>query len=209
MAKLNHLFSAIFFLTTCLGAGAQSYALRYRSPEGDSVAANAALQRIFASRNEAGLYIYQLPSLLQGRGYLTASVDSVRYDSLSAQVVLFLGEQYRWAQVNTRAADEAVLEAIRWPQHALAGNMDFTTLHTWQQKILDYLEENGHPFGKVYLDSIGINGSAVRAVLAIDQGPLYKVDSIRVFGNVKVKNDFLQRYLDMPNGSIYNKKDRK
>ncbi|HLX67745.1 MAG TPA: BamA/TamA family outer membrane protein, partial [Puia sp.] len=39
------------------------------------------------------------------------------------------------------------------------------------------------------------------------KGPLYKIDSIRVFGNAKISTEFLQRYLNIPNGSIY-RKDR-
>lgn len=206
MAKLNHLFAAIVFLTTCLSAGAQSYTVRYHTPEGDTALHQyTSLQTSFASRNEAGLYLNNLPSVLQTRGFISASVDSVRYDSLSARVVLFLGERYQWAQLHTRPSDASLLEAVRWPA-SLPGTIDFATLHSWQQKILDYLEENGHPFGKVYLDSIGIDHGSVSGVLSIDQGPLYKVDSIRVYGDVKVKNEFLQRYLDLPNGSVYNKK---
>ena len=206
MAKLKHLFAAICFLTTCCIAGAQSYAVHYHTPEGDTaLQQHTPLQTAFASRNEAGLYLNQLPSVLQTRGFISASVDSIRYDSTSARVVLFLGERYQWAQLHTRPSDELLLEAVRWPQD-IPSNMDFTTLQSWQQKILDYLEDNGHPFGRVYLDSIGIDHGAVSGVLAIDQGPLYKVDSIRVYGDVKVKNEFLQRYLDLPNGSPYSRK---
>src|SRR5439155_13018594 len=72
--------------------------------------------------------------------------------------------------------------------------------------ILDYLEENGRPFGKTWLDSIRIEGRDVKATLRIKEGPPYKIDSIRVYGDAKVSNSFLQRYLDLPNGSLYNKK---
>ena len=32
----------------------------------------------------------------------------------------------------------------------------------------------------------------------MDKGPLYKIDSIRVFGNGKISNEYLQRYLGYP-----------
>jgi len=84
--------------------------------------------------------------------------------------------------------------------------MDFSQVQNWQSKILDYLENNGHPFAKIYLDSLQIGeDSKVSATLKINEGPLYKIDSIRIYGNVKVSNNFLQRYLDINNGSIYNK----
>lgn len=150
--------------------------------------------------------MFQLPFLLQGKGYITASIDSVQYDSMAATAVVFLGEQYKWAKLSVHEKDVALLEAVRWSPGSLKGPVDFAMLHLYQQKILDYLEEHGKPFGKVYLDSISINGDEVAAVLKIETGPIYRVDSIRVYGDVKVNNDFLQRYLEIPNGSIYNKK---
>jgi outer membrane protein assembly factor BamA len=206
MAKLKHLLAAISFLTTFCSGRAQSYIVHYQTPEGDtSLVQNLALQRAFSSQPEANFYILQLPSLLQGKGYIAASLDAVQYDSTSAKAVIYLGEQYKWARIDTRAEDADLLQAVRWPDKP-EGPVNFTTLYGWQQKVLDYLEENGRPFGKVYLDSISINGDEVNAVLKIEPGPLYKIDSIRVYGDAKVSNEFLQRYLEIPNGSIYNKK---
>jgi outer membrane protein assembly factor BamA len=98
------------------------------------------------------------------------------------------------------------MEAAHWNDKAFSGPVNFATLQDGQKKILDYLEENGHPFGKVYLDSITIQGEQVKAALVINKGPLYKIDSIRIFGNVKINYSYLQRYLGIANGSIYNKK---
>lgn len=39
----------------------------------------------------------------------------------------------------------------------------------------------------------------------MDQGPVYHIDSIHVVGNVKVSNLFLQKYLDIPAKSLYNR----
>jgi outer membrane protein assembly factor BamA len=205
MAKLKHLFTAIAFLTTFMGR-AQSYAVYYRTPEGDTSIGQAfSLQKAFFSQADAGIYIIQLPSLLQGKGFITASVDSIQYDSVSATVVVYPGEQYKWARITTRDQDAFILQSVRWPGN-FEGAVDFNTLRAWERKILDYLEENGRPFGRVYLDSITINKNEVQALLKIDEGPVYKIDSIRVYGDAKVNKEFLQRYLEISNGSIYNKK---
>ena len=42
-------------------------------------------------------------------------------------------------------------------------------------------------------------------LLKVKKGVLYKVDSIRQLGNAKMSNKFLQRYLSISNGSLYNK----
>ena len=71
--------------------------------------------------------------------------------------------------------------------------------------MLTYLENNGYPFAKIFLDSINLTGDSATANLVVDKGPLYKIDSIRVYGNARISNDFLQHYLDIPNGSIYSR----
>ena len=206
MAKLKYLLAAISFLTTYFSSEAQSYFVYYTTPEGDTlISQKLSLQNIFSSQAEASLYVVQIPSKLQNKGYITSSLDSIRFDSLSASAVIYLGEQYKWAKVTTLQHDASILQSVRWPEN-LEGPIDFNALQLWQKKILDYLEENGRPFGKVYLDSIHLEGNNINAVLKIDPGPLYKIDSIRVFGDAKVSNEFLQRYLEIPNGSIYNKK---
>jgi outer membrane protein assembly factor BamA len=45
----------------------------------------------------------------------------------------------------------------------------------------------------------------VWAKLKVNKGPRYKIDSIRIQGNAKISNDYLQRYLDIRNGSIFSK----
>ena len=207
MAKLTHLFTAILFLTLSLAGRAQTYPVVYHQPA-DSAAsmAQAGLQTVFSNRTEAAAYIGRLPSILQAKGFVSASLDTVRIDSSGARIVLYLGEQYAWKKIATRLKDAWILDGVRWPAGSLAGAADFSGLHTWQQKILDHLEDNGHPFGKVYLDSIAIDGGRISGTLAIDEGPFYKIDSISVHGNARINNDFLQRYLDISNGSPYSRK---
>ncbi|HEU4473049.1 MAG TPA: BamA/TamA family outer membrane protein [Flavisolibacter sp.] len=205
MAKLKHLFAVLSFLTVCLYGWSQPYVVSYSSGQAET-GRNAGLQTAFASRTEAGAYISRLPSLLQAQGFITASVDSVKLDSAGGKVSLFLGEQYRWKEIRTRPVDAGLLEAIRWPSTSFSGAIDFAMLRGWQQKVLDHLEDNGHPFGKVYLDSVNIEGREVSGLLTIEQGPFYRIDSIRVFGDARVSNEFLQRYLDIYNGSAYSRK---
>jgi outer membrane protein assembly factor BamA len=67
------------------------------------------------------------------------------------------------------------------------------------------MENNGYPFASVSLDSIRFEGDSVHAVMKLDKGPLYKIDSIRNLGNGSITSNFLQQYLGIRNGSIYRK----
>jgi outer membrane protein assembly factor BamA len=164
------------------------------------------LQTEFVSRLSCIEYVNKLPSLLQSKGFVTSSIDSSLFDSTSAKLVLYLGQQYKWAHINIAAAEPQVLALSGWNDKFFADKpINFNQLKGLQERMLVYLENNGYPFGKIFLDSININGDSVNANLMIDKGPLYKIDSIRVYGNAKISNEFLQRYLEIPNGSIYNR----
>ena len=167
---------------------------------------NLKLQTAFSSKESCIEYVNKLAPDLHARGYLTASIDSVVFDSTSARMLLYVGEAYKWAHLSTVSIDPSLLSAVGWNERQFPGKpMNFPTIKAWQERMLDYLENNGYPFAKIFLDSLELNNDSVSAVLKVDKGPLYIIDSIRVFGDAKLSNNFLQRYLEIPNGSIYNK----
>jgi outer membrane protein assembly factor BamA len=206
MAKLKLLLLGLLLILLKNVSG-QTYPVHYFITDADSaMKKQIELKENFSSLWEARDYINSLPVLLQHKGFITASVDSIHLDSSSAFVQLFFGQQYKWTKINTRAMDEDILSAIRWPRSSFKNTgIDWSSIQNWQDQILAYLENNGYPFAKISLDSINIQQNEAEALLKIDRGYLYKLDSIRLWGNTKISREFLQRYLDLPNGSIYNK----
>jgi len=191
-----------------LGGWAQ-YALRIEPVDTDSVflQKKLGLTTSFKSREACTEYIYNLVPLLQGKGYFTASVDTVSYGATEARLKLFLGHTWRWASIDTRHVDPSLLAAVAWNARSFAHRpLDYRQFQARQQLMLDYLENNGYPFARISLDSIALRDSGeVAAVLKVDKGPIYKIDSIRVYGTAKISNEFLQRYLNISNGSMYRK----
>jgi outer membrane protein assembly factor BamA len=163
----------------------------------------------FRSRELCTEYIYNLIPSLQAKGYVTASVDSAKYGAKEATIRLFVGATWKWANIDTRRIDPTLLAAAAWNAKAFAGKpLDMRQYQYRQRLLLDYMENNGYPFAKVSLDSVTLrDSSGISAILKVDKGPLYKIDSIRVYGSAKISNEFLQRYLNIPNGSLY-RKDR-
>ena len=198
----------VFSLLSIYTSAQTKYQLNIHGVDKDSaqLVKELGIQTEFISRFACTDYITNLPGLLQAKGYVTASIDSLQYDSLAARMVLFAGNRYLWAQLDTKNIEPALLDAIGWRKTLFLDKpMDFVQVQQWQERILDYLENNGHPFAKVQLDSLQIDNEKVFATLIVKNGPLYKIDSIRIFGNAKITNSFLQRYLDISNGSIYSK----
>jgi len=212
MTKINQLILlfAVLFISALLNRSVaqDKYELNFRIVDKDSAVLNTiGLQNSFDSRAACTDYVNKLPSFLQSKGFVAASIDSLTYDSLAAHLVIFLGEAYHWTEINTDRVNPSLLNAVGWRQKNFPGKpIDFGQLNGWQEKIIDYLENNGHPFAKVFLDSVQIlDDNRVSGILKVEEGPLYKIDSIRVYGNAKVSSNFFQHYLDISNGSIYNK----
>ena len=163
------------------------------------------LKSVFDTRQNAEIYLNSIPVTLLGKGFPTASVDSIIYDSLTSRVVLYLGEQYKWVQINTDSIDQDVLYNTGWHEKQFDNKkIDFSRLQFQQEKILNYYENSGYPFAEVSLENIEISGDKIKGDLRVKKGILYHIDSIRIIGNVKIKNLFLQHYLGITNGSIYN-----
>jgi len=161
----------------------------------------------FKTKEGCTEYIYTIPALLQAKGYMTASIDSVHDEPGGTSVRLYVGETWRWAHIDTRKVEPALLTAVSWNEKSFSHHLlDFRYFQSRQQMLLDYLENNGYPFAKISLDSVVVKDDGeLSARLNIDKGPLYKIDSIRIYGTAKISSDFMQRYLNIPNGSIYRK----
>lgn len=209
MAKVRPHLSILFFLLLGNSVFAQQrYLLHIRPVDKDSafITDVLGLQKDFYNREACAGYINNLPAYLQTKGYVTASLDTVQYDSSAARIVLYLGEAYRWTRLDASQVDPELLEAVGWRERAFSNkSIDFALVASLQQKMLGYLENNGHPFARIYLDSLQLEGEEVSAKLKVNKGPAYAIDSIRIFGNAKISNDYLQRYLDIKNGSSYSK----
>ncbi len=211
MAKLiPYKLSAVGFCFLLLlyskGVFAQNnYRLTIFPVDKDTVAiSKLALKTVFQSKAQGEDYIQKLVMLLQSRGYLSSSVDSVSYGNTSATIHLFLGDKFQLDNINIHPNDEAVLNAVGWKLSALNNQqLNLTRYRLLQEKLLDYFENNGYPFARLRLDSIVLDKEMSKASLTIDRGILYRVDSIRLFGNTRISKSFLYRYLAIDKGSLY------
>lgn len=186
----------------------KSYALIIHAAGKDSSfnVGTLGLQTAFSSNTDASAYVAKIPSILISKGYPAASIDSTWADSSNLHIILFSGPKYNWLQLQVSGIDQQALDASGYIQKNFTDKpVNFSQLQVLQQRLLNYYEKNGYPFAAVFLDSIQLDEDKMAAVLKAERGVLYHIDSIRVFGNLKLNKNFLQRYLDIKNGSIYNK----
>ena len=185
------------------------YPLHIQSVDKDSlfIHKQLGLSNSFRNKDVCAEYIYTLPTLLSKKGYLTASVDSIGSDSAGTTIRLYVGEAYKWTRIDVRGVEPTLLSAVAWNEKSFSHRpLDFKQFQARQQQLLNYLEENGYPFAKVSLDSVTLEGNGeVSAKLKVEKGPLYHIDSIRLYGTGRISNEFMQRYLNIPNGCVYKK----
>lgn len=201
------MISMLIFLFFSNIFGQKKYSLHYILSGKDTLynAQQLGLATTFDGKEFADVYLSGLPAKLISKGFPAASVDSVVYDSTVANVNLYLGDQYKWIEINTDSVDEKLLDATGWnAKQFINKTIDFTRLQQQKEKILSYYENNGYPFATVSLNNIEIMDNKIKGDLDVKKGPLYHIDSIRIFGKAKIKNLFLQHYIDINKGSIYN-----
>jgi outer membrane protein assembly factor BamA len=211
MSRLRCITGMMLLMVLSLYAGAQgNYRLHYIFIDKDTGfrPESIDLPSLFTGEEACRKYVGQLISSLHDQGYITASADSVVFDSASARLWIYTGEIYRWEGLNADSADKKTLAAVGWNNRAFTGTpLDFKQVNSWQGRLLNYYENNGYPFAQIMLDSLMIRNGNISGKLITGKGPAYTIDSIRVYGNVKISNVFLQKYLGIENGSPY-KKDR-
>ena len=212
---LSHVLPFVFIMLILFSESVfcqATYELHYLVTDKDTSYAiqQPNLKTAFKSKGDATFYLNKLPVTLMNMGFPTASVDSVMYDTIFASVKIYLGKKYTWARISTDSIDPYVLDQTGWHENQFENKeMDFVRLQSQQKRILEYYENSGYPFAAVSLKDIQIDNDRVSAQLYVNKGALYHIDSIRVYGKVKIKNLFLQHYLDIYDGSSYSFKKLK
>jgi outer membrane protein assembly factor BamA len=170
------------------------------------IAQNLALQTSFENKDRCNEYVKKLPLLLQSKGYIAASVDSVLTVENQTIIYLFVGQNYGFISLHVPAANESLVQQAGWKYNGDGKlPLSFQDYAPAQEKLLNYLENNGYPFAKISFDSISLSEERIQAVLKIDKGPLYHIDSIRLYGPGKISRNFIHRYLNIERGSLYQK----
>ena len=163
------------------------------------------LKTQFTSQNLCIEYVQQLPQILQSKGYISASVDSFTVGKTSNTIYLFIGEKYVWQHLQVNPNDWVLLTQAGVQQQSFeASPFNPQQVELVQEKLLNYFETVGYPFASIQFDSLQITNQEVNAKLIINKGILYKMDSIRIFGNANINKSYLYKYLNLPIGSVYN-----
>ncbi|MCB0791078.1 MAG: BamA/TamA family outer membrane protein [Flavobacteriales bacterium] len=145
-----------------------------------------------------------LVSVMNGRGYLEASVDTchVRNDTTYCQV--HLGPRYAWADLDLSGVPYEIAQRTRLKERTFAGRpISPRQLVHALNELLEHCENNGHPFASVRLNDLRPSDDGLSASVVLDQGPLITIDSILVKGTAHIADRYLQQELGIRPGDLY------
>jgi len=168
------------------------------------------LKAKFSGLDLANNYINSLPKLFADKGYLVCSVDSVWYLQNNVHIDFYVGKKYNWIQLRTNNIDKSLLSKVGYAAKNFAEKpLNIPEIDLLKERLLTYYENEGFPFAAVYLDSIAINDDKISASLMVNKGLVYRIDSVNNYGKLKLNTKFLQQYLNIINGSVYNREKLK
>jgi outer membrane protein assembly factor BamA len=198
----------ICLLLPCLLLSQNTYKLIVNYIDKDSINQNQlpAIENAFADRVFCNDYVSKLIPLLNSKGFIAASIDKIDEQETQTTLQLYLGKKYQWISLTPIGIEQKAMDISGYSEKQFFKKpINMALLQTVQQRILNYYENNGYPFAEIYLDSVQLNNDKVDALLKVKKGTVYKIDSIRQLGSAKMNPKFLNRYLDIANGSTYNK----
>lgn len=200
----------LFFLqmTIVKPLHAQSLQIQTHRIDTGTVAVPLSINSNYTNTQELVSQIRKIVPNLQEQGYLAASIDSINIINNEYHVYYFQGQQYRWANLMFDSIPPSILVAAGISKLQYANRpLNPASISKICEKLLVQSEENGYPFAKVWLANVQlIAADKISAYLMIDRAELRKVDSIIVNGDLNISNSFIQRYLDIMQGSVYNEK---
>lgn len=148
----------------------------------------------------------QLIGQFRENSYLTASIDSIVFRTKdSAIVFLYVGDQFKWSQLNKGNISDEALSKINFREN-IYFNRPFRGNETslFLEGLLEYYENNGYPFAQVNLVVNGFAEEGIIAELNVIKGPEYNIDSIIINGDSKVGERYLYNYIGLKPGNQYN-----
>lgn len=146
-------------------------------------------------------------ALLHARGHLEAHVDTCVERNGQTTCHVVAGPAYRWARLSGSGIPAEIATATGFREKLYSGRpITPPQVTRLLEGLLRHCEDNGHPFARVWLDSLRREDHGVHAILRLDRGPLVVFDSVVVRGTVRTNLRYLQAHIGIRPGDPYNER---
>jgi Haemolysin secretion/activation protein ShlB/FhaC/HecB len=176
----------------------------------DSVYFAKNVKKQFSFEGDSNFLIQNLTTFVQKQrdeGFLESSLDTFfRQDTTFWKSQIHIGKQYSWSQLKPGNVPTPFLNAIGFNEKFFKRKVfNINEIRRIQENILTYSENHGYPFAQVKLDSIQLYDGNVTATLRLDLGALMTIARLETEGTSRLSLQYLENYLDIRKGMIFNK----
>ncbi|WP_193372309.1 ShlB/FhaC/HecB family hemolysin secretion/activation protein [Pedobacter arcticus] len=137
----------------------------------------------------------------QFAGYFDVDLASERFANDTLFATLDLGTRYKGINLqNGNVAPALIIDLGLKPQFQKNTPIALNALEKTYTIILNYYQNNGHPFAQVWLDSLAKTNEGLQAKIFINEGKKITLDTLRLVGSAKLSQAYLSSYLALKNG---------
>lgn len=139
---------------------------------------------------------------LRRKGFLEANIDSICLNAYNLNAYIHLGNNYKLGKLSHEGLDinQTSEVSFRFANRTINNLSELESTH---KKIINVYNDNGYPFARVKPDTIRIRSNEIIGAWKLHQGNYTIWDSINLKGNIKVRKQFLIKYLDIKPGEPY------
>ncbi|MEP2298309.1 BamA/TamA family outer membrane protein [Algoriphagus sp.] len=195
--KSSLLASILFFLIGGVVCQAQSgYWVKWSSDDPPSKVDWQA----FDSKTAGDQFLDSIQNTFQYEGYLGVIFHAEEVGSDSLKVDFELGEKYFWEKISLGNVPVELAKSLP------TFSQEYRVAYQWMDQVIQGAENNGFPFAQIKLDSLQRDGTALSAVFNYDAGPLILWDSVKVAGDTKTQERYLQNLTGIRPGTPFSQK---
>jgi outer membrane protein assembly factor BamA len=203
LQKKNILLTLLCF--SAVLAFSQPISLQITSPGNSKEISTLNYKKKFNTRDAAIKEVENVLLSLQYKGYLLASADTVYQDDNTLRVVINENSFYKVAYLRLGNLNPNLASKLGISEKLFVNKpFRYREVARSINRIIVHYENNGFPFADVQLDSVQVSDNKVSAVFNVQPHKMFRIDSIKIEGNVKVNRKFLYRYLSIREGMPYN-----
>lgn len=202
------LFVVLLLISSLYIKGQNTYYIKYSFSNNQDIKFNKLkLETKFNDSLSLQKAINLTETKLQIAGYIEANIDSTIDRNNTTKLFISLGHQYKWHNLKTNKDEWINLPNINFKSINFDGKyFNYDDLQSLFNNIITSLENNGYPFAKLKLDDISIKNQEISASLIINKGNLITIDTIILKDYNKIKLNYLEQYLNIEIGEVYNEK---
>ena len=139
------------------------------------------------------------------KGHVLASIDSIEWTENKGVAHYYLGPKFDKIRIQVYDDYNYLLRKIPRVSEKHLLNTPFSPKDVAELLfgLTDYLQNNGYPFAKVWLDVNSLDPKSAQATLHIEKGEEVKLEEVFLKGEVEVSEKFLTNFIAVKEGDLY------